>query len=774
MSSNRRVRRRELTSGLDSLEGRELMTGGGIYGLDGKYINKFDYRKLLAKRETPPANPNLRQVVLNLNEVQGNPYGDRAKAVITLYGPGTLQTQQVDSNGFPVVDSKGAPVYDESKSTHLNKQNGLISILFDGTTSESQIVGMVYGTRKRPQIEEIRDADAGRFDTTGVGTNQMGYVNLNRFDLARGGRINFTAGVQRIFLNDIKHGTQIDVAALKTPPLTSPQNPGGLGTDTVTSSSGSTAVSGGGTTTTTTTTVNGITIITTLPTTDQITISNGELTGVGGLIVPGAIPSTQGNTRVEVQGVELIFKNVLGRKPGTTAPDDLLGRAGKEQIAGVIDNGQASENVRLTFFNIQRDPNTYDITSAVRDTQGINDIVIRPPAITGISPNAAITPLGSGVAEYETLIEMPPGSGTYVNASAQIVGVGYSLVDDSGKTRYFVNAYDVISRKSGNSTTSPEWYFEVVDPKTGEPFPFDSLGGSSGDLYITRSGNPITGDTGLTQGLDTQKSLVSNVSVTLGKGLEYPSTFNSKGGTTGVAGVSFIYSAGLSYFSAWNPENPDPQLGIMKIAVNASHNLSVSSTTKTGGTYAWDSDIEFVMGSVDQNVVLIDPTAKKTESAKNQDGVTVTKTYYAANMFDSNTLAGTGSFKLYIDANQTLGGMSESFFPEALGAAVIDVRGNLKTFSATKVQNMVLNVNGIASYVRANDTSNSTIIGHPILHLAVSRKPNSNVTILSSSRPTDETPGGKTRPGTRGGVKVVKDLPIIGPIVNPLQGSPGD
>lgn len=766
MSSNRRVRRRELSSGLDSLEGRELMTGGGIYGLDGKYINKFDYRKLIAKRENPPAPPSQRRVDIDLRSV----YGGNARAVITLYGPGSLQTPKVDANGFPVYGPDGMPEFDPEKSTRLTDK-GMISILFDGTTSESQIVGMVYGTRQRPQIDEIRDVDAGQFDTTGVGTNQMGYVNLNRFDLGRGGRINFTAGVQRIFLNDIKHGTQIDVAALKTPPLTSPQNPGGLGTDTVTSNSGSTAVSGGGTTTTTTTTVNGITIITTLPTTDQITISNGELTGVGGLIVPGAIPSTQGNTRVEVQGVELIFRNVLGRRNLSNTPDALLGRAGKEQIAGVIDNGQASDNVRLTFFNIQRDPNTYDITSAVRDTQGINDIVIKPPKnIPGISQNAAITPLGSGVAEYETLIEMPPGSGTYVKASAQIVGVGYSLVDDSGKTRYFVNAYDVISRTSGGSTTSPEWYFEVVDPKTGEPFPFDALGGSSGDLYITRSGNAVTGNTGLTQGLDTQKSLFNKVSETLGNALNYPSTFNSKGGTAGVSGVSFIYTAGLSYFSAWNPENPDPQLGIMKIAVSAANNLSVSSTTRTGGAVAWDSDIEYVMGSVDQNVVVINPATKSSE--KNQDGATVT--YYAANMFDSNTLAGTGSFKLYVDANQTLGGLSESFFPEALGAAVIDVRGNLRTFSATKAQNMVLNVNGIASYVRSNDTSNSTIIGHPILHLAVGRKPGSNVTILSSSRPTDETPGGLSRPGTRGGVKVIKDLPIIGPIVNPLQGSPGE
>lgn len=762
MSSNRRVRRRELSSGLDSLEGRELMTGGGIYGLDGKYINKFDYRKLLAKRENPPAPPNLRRVELNLSSV----YGGNARAVITLYGPGSLQSPKIDSNGFPVYGADGKPVIDESRSTGLTN-DGQIRILFDGTTSESQIIGMVYGTRQYPKIQEIRDVDANQFDTTGVGTNQMGYVNLNRFDLARGGRINFTAGVQRIFLNDVYHGTQIDVAALKTPPVTSPQNPGGLGTDTVTSSSGSTAVAGGGTSRTTTTTVNGITVITTLPTTDQLTISNGELTGVGGLVVPGAIPSTTRNTRVEVQGVELIFRNVIGKRFGSGSQESLLGRAGKEQIAGLIDNGQASDNVRLMFYNIARDPETYDITAAVPDPVGLNDIVIEPPS--GIPAGATITPLGSGLAEYETQISMP-GSTTPVKANVQVVAVGYSVVDGSGKTRYFVNAYNVLSRMSGSSNSNPEWYFEVVDPKTGDPFPFDGLGGSSGDLYVTRSGNTATGETGLTQGLDVNASINGKVSVPLGNALSYPGTFNSKGGTTGVTGVSFIYTAGVSYFTAWNPENPDPQVGIMKIAIAANHNLSVSSTTKTGGTLPWDSSVEYILGSVDQNIVVINPNSKSTE--KNQDGATLS--YYAANQFDANTLAGTGSFKLYVDAGQKLGGLSESFFPQAVGSAVIDVRGNLKTYSAVKSENMVLNVNGIASYVRSNETVDSTIIGHPILHLAVGRRPDANVTILSSSRPTDETPGGRPRPGTRGGVQVVKNLPIIGPIVNPVQGSQSD
>jgi len=207
----------------------------------------------------------------------------------------------------------------------------------------------------------------------------------------------------------------------------------------------------------------------------------------------------------------------------------------------------------------------------------------------------------------------------------------------------------------------------------------------------------------------------------------------------------------------------------MKIGVNSSQDLSVVSTTQIGDSVPLLQPVEYVMGSVDQNLVVIDPATKSTESTKNADGVTVTKSYYSAKMYNPNSLASAGSFKLYVDANQKLGGLSESFYPQLYGSSVIDVRGNLKTYSADSTSNLVLNVNGIANYVRSKSTDNTTIIGHPILHLAVGRRPGSNVDILSSARPTDDTPGGKTRPGTRGGVRVVKNLPIIGPLVNPIQ-----
>jgi hypothetical protein len=737
MSSKRRVRRWEPTNGFDSLEARELMTAGGVTGLDGQYINKFDYNKLLAKRANPPAPPADRRVELPLPQ-----YGPNAKAVITLYGPGTLISD-------PTL-TKGTLAY-EKVNTHVDPNGGL-HILFNGTTSNSQIIGSVSGISKKifPNINEIRDADVAKFDTTGVGTNQMGYVNMARFNLGPGGRVNLSAGVQRLFLNDIAHGTQLDLAALATPPITSPQNPGGFNTTTTTNNSGSTAVTNNTGQRTTSTTINGITITTVLPTTDQLTISNGELTGVGGIILPGSVPSTSGNVKLEVQGVELIVRNVNGRSNSPT-PEP---RLGNQYIAGLIDN-DASATDQLIYYKINRNSD-FVITSANAE----KSIDVKRQDVA--NPAADITPLtmlGAGLGQYANgKIVMP--TGTTVTGSVQVVAVGYSFLDTTtSTTRYFINAYSVVDG-------SLQGYFEVLE--NGLPDPFDGVGGASGDLFLTDSKGGTNG-TGVTKSFDITESLDTKVSVPVyiiqtdplatpvPSVFNYPVTFNAMPGTTGVAGISYIYNTGAAYFDAYSPLSTDPQLGIMKINDADDNSLSVNSTTKIGGSIPWLSNTQFDMGSVDQNVVLVNPS-----------NYNITDGYYTAQMFSPNTLASTGSFKLYT-TNQKLAGLSESFNPQLFGSSVIDVKGNLKTFSAKYTNNMVLNVNGIANLVQINQASNTEIIAHPILHVAVSWKPNSNVNILSSARPTDKTTGGKTRPGTRGGVQVVKNLPILGPFINPAQ-----
>lgn len=742
MTSKRPERRFEPQRGIENLEGRELLTGGGVIGLDGKYINKFDYQKMMAKRANPPAPSADRRVELDISEA----YGPGAKAVITLYGPGTIMSNY--ANG----------TIDYANSTHFDKKDGTIHILFDGTTSNSQIIGSVSGVSKKvfPLINEIRDKDVSPYDTTGVGTNQIGYINLNRFNLANGGRINLSAGVQRIFLNDIGHGTQLDLAALATPPTTSPQNPGGLNSTTTTSSSGSTAVTNSSGQKTITTTVNGITVITTLPTTDQLTVSNNELTGVGGIILPGSIPSTSGNTRVEVQGVELIVRNVNGADNPLGQPSP---RIGDEYIAGTIDSSLNANGVadQLVYYKINRDSNL-TISSA---SETANYPIHRQDVV---DPNADTTNLtlhGAAVGQYANgTITM--GNGTQVRGTVQVVAVGYSFDDGANGTRYFMNAYSVLDG-------SLQGYFEAKK-QVGDPLnpgqkilvemPINGIGGSGGDIFATQSGNGTS--TGFTQGYDLTASLeaTDHVSRLLGTPLSYPNTFNSKGGTTGVAGVSYLYNAGAAYFDAFSPLNTLAQLGIMKINDSATDVLTVGSTAKVGGSIDWTTRGDYVMGSVDQNVVMIDPEALQTLPGGS---------YYNAQMFSPNTLASTGSFKLFVGSNDKIAGLSEAFSPGLAGASVIDIKGNLKTFSAVNTNNMVLNVNGIANYTQIKNAQNTTILAHPILHLGVSWKKGANVNIISSARPTDTTPGGKSRPGTRGGVQIVKKLPVIGPLINPVQ-----
>lgn len=734
MSSTRRNRRQATINSLENLESRELLTNGMKMGPEGVLINKFDYNKLIYKRQNPPPAPQYRRMAFDLPQ-----YGPAAKAIITLYGPGTLVSNPSLTQGTPEYDAV---------NTHINV-DGHLNILFDNTTKESQIIGKVVGTRQRVIIDEIRDAEVDPYDTTGVGTNQMGYVNLTDFNLAHGGRINFSAGVQRIFLNDIGPGSQLTLQALASPPVTSPQNPGGFNSTTTTSNSGSSAVTNNSGARTISTTVNGITVITTLPTTDQITVSNGELTGVGGLIVPGAIPSTSGNTRVEVQGVELYVKNISGYQiPGTSIsgdPSNLSAtRLGQEQMAGLLDVDNAGGNPdQLVVYNVNRNSSTWVVESATAN----NTINIVPQG--GVPANTPLTLLGSGIGQYSNGNLTLPGSNTTLEGGLQVVAVGYTYNTGSGD-QYWINTYSVLNGSLQGS-------FRVDQP-------FNGVGGSSGNIYVTNQTGGTNG-TGSTIGYDLSASIKTGVGVPLANsttGLSYPATFKSMAGTTGAAGISYVYDVGLQYFQPYNPNTaPDPQLGVIKMSVSGTGVLSNAGTLQAGSTsLPWSTSTKYLMGSVDQDIFIVNPNLTTSDS---------TGTYLTAKLYDADTLAGAGSFKIYTSAGTSLKGLSETFYPQAFGAVVVDVRGNLKTFSAEMVDNSILNVNGIANYIRIKDTSNTTIMARPVLHLAVGWKPGSNVNIISSARPTNKTPGGQERPGTRGGVRVIKTLPIIGPLTNPMQ-----
>ena len=737
MSSTRRNRRQATINSLENLESRELLTNGMKMGPEGVLINKFDYNKLIYKRQNPPPPPSDRRLVFNIPE-----YGPYAKAIITLYGPGTLI-----SNPSLTPDT---PAYN-AVNTHKNV-DGHLHILFDGTTKESQIIGKIVGTKQPVFIDEIRDAEVSPYDTTGVGTNQMGYVNFAGFNLSHGGRINFAAGVQRIFINDIGPGSQLSLAPLPSPPITSPQNPGGFNTTTTTSNSGSNAVTNNTGQRTITTTVNGITVITTLPTTDQLTVSNGELTGIGGITVPGSIPNTSGNTRVEIQGVELYAKNLNGYQlPGTSFSGDPSSlsatRVGQEYIAGLIDqNNLSGKPDQVVFYNVNRDNSTWVVNSATQSNITIN---VLPQGGNSPDPaNPEMTLLGSAIGQFSNGIYTLP-NGQELNGGLQVVAVGYKI-QQGGSDQYYVNAYSVLDG-------SLQGWFKVEKP-------FNGMGGSSGEIFTTNSTGGSNA-TGFAIGYDLSASLNSKEAVVLdvskNNGFNYPATFKSLAGTTGAAGISYIYDVGIQYFQPYNPvTGVDPELGIIKLNVSSTGILSSAGTTQVGGNLPWSTTTKYPMGSVDQDIFIVNTTSSSSDS---------NGTYLTAQMFDADTLASTGSFKLYTSTGTTLSGMSESFYPQAFGSIVIDVRGNLKTFSAENVDNTILNVNGIANYIRSKNTSNTTILAHPVLHLAVGWKPGTNVNIVSSARPTNKTPGGQDRPGTRGGVRVIKNLPIIGPITNPMQ-----
>ena len=96
--------------------------------------------------------------------------------------------------------------------------------------------------------------------------------------------------------------------------------------------------------------------------------------------------------------------------------------------------------------------------------------------------------------------------------------------------------------------------------------------------------------------------------------------------------------------------------------------------------------------------------------------------------------------------------LSQSFHPELANTALIDVQGNIQTFSAKTATGLVLNGQGNIDLVQINNASNSSIIGLPFSHVNIPMR--TNVVIITNSRLV----------GTRGGVIVNASQQPVGPL----------
>lgn len=167
---------------LEGLEERQMLSGNNPMGPFGEPINEQDLRKYNVQ-------------IINIEE--GSTTADRRKffttpeggrIVLNLFGLGTLDGTTQDPDGA-------------------------LNIVYDNTTSDSQIVARVVGGNGRAKLRTFRDADVP-LGSLSVSDNRLGTVNLSQFDLVAGGAFNASGGVRTVQLASMGPATVMDLQSL--------------------------------------------------------------------------------------------------------------------------------------------------------------------------------------------------------------------------------------------------------------------------------------------------------------------------------------------------------------------------------------------------------------------------------------------------------------------------------------------------------------------------------------------------------------------------------
>jgi hypothetical protein len=220
--------------------------------------------------------------------------------------------------------------------------------------------------------------------------------------------------------------------------------------------------------------------------------------------------------------------------------------------------------------------------------------------------------------------------------------------------------------------------------------------------------------------------------------------FALSGGATGVGGLSSGFLTGAAHFDTFQPNQT--QFGILTVTTT---NDLVSETARTQVTSPSSiitnvppGNTPIALGSIELSLALV--TAVDATAGAN----TVT-------LYDPQTLAPQGAVALLWPNRLT--GLSESFHPELVGAAVINVGGILKRFQVIdRATGLVVNTIGFLNQIDVPGViTDSAFVAEPIGHVNIGVR--RNVSIISTS----------DRGSTQGGVFLVPGLRPLAPLVPP-------
>lgn len=363
-----------------------------------------------------------------------------------------------------------------------------------------------------------------------------------------------------------------------------------------------------------------------------------------------------------------------------------------------------------------------------------------PPMVFGFAPD----PNG----QVDQLIRFNATTGAAVSVipvphvGTPIAGVGLGRA--SGRLVVLVG-YDTTIRAFDVVSGAPVGQFTTANLATVGLGAIDGIGSTDVRTVLTDS---KAGTNGMAQVIDVTLSLASGQAVPTSAPFAPQREFAFSGGLTGLPDSNVIYATGAAHFDTFQPDLT--QVGILAFSTSGAQIHEISRLPVPGtntpfinagppGT-AQQNPIR-ALGSIDGNLALVTGVL---------DGHNVVTTY------DPSTIKQIGTIDFATPRLMT--GLSESFHPELLNAALIDVQGDVENYAGQDASGLVLNASGHIGLVAIKQAIDTAIVGHPVIHVAIPQR--RNVEILSSPRVTGA-------PGTRGGVTVNKTLPPIGPLTLP-------
>ena len=210
------------------------------------------------------------------------------------------------------------------------------------------------------------------------------------------------------------------------------------------------------------------------------------------------------------------------------------------------------------------------------------------------------------------------------------------------------------------------------------------------------------------------------------------------GGVTGVAGTGNIYALGRGILRHLAQPNLN-QAGILALNASSTGTLTEVSrdphhqpgNRRSRRLVARSSTIRRgPLGSIESNLAL-------------DTGVSNGQNVIA--LLNPTTLATQG--QVNFNYPNALSDLSESFHPEIAGTALIDVQGNIQTFTAKTATGLVLNDAGNLNQLTIGTATNSSVVGLPFSHVNIKNR--NNVVITTNSRLVGERGDVIVNPGAR-------------------------